>query len=228
MTPERRQAFLAAFVSSGGSWSAACRAASPHLSGESANPPSSQTWRNLLASDREFAEAFETAQHEVRDAIVSELHRRAIEGVPTPVYQGGRRVTEPAYDANGQPILDPETGQPKRVPAVIYKKSDSALLAMAKAHLEEYRDRKEINISVTRDVSAHWTIAASDLAALDEAQKASLAEIMDAVRSHRREVATLPPAPTLAGEASAPAIEHMEDEKITGVVDENGVEIIPY
>lgn len=203
VTEERKAAFLAGYISSGGSWSHACRCASPHLNGQSANPPASQTWRNLLASNRVFAEAFEEAQGGIRDAIVEELTRRAIHGVETPVFQGGRRVTEPEFDPNGQPIIDPETGQQKRVPAVVMKKSDSALLAMARALLPEYADRKEIHVSVTRDSRGFWTIGSDDLAALSETQKGQLAEIMDTVRARRM---AIPAAPAPA------AIEHVEDE----------------
>ena len=75
ITPEREDAFLRGFVGSGGSWTDACRAASPHLATTSAgrNPPGHQTWRNHLRNSLAFAERFEEAKQEVTDNLVPVL-----------------------------------------------------------------------------------------------------------------------------------------------------------
>lgn len=45
-----------------------------------------------LDSDTEFAAAYAEARETAADVLEAEAYRRAVEGVPEPVYQGGREV----------------------------------------------------------------------------------------------------------------------------------------
>lgn len=162
---------------SGGSFSHACRVSSPHLDGESANPPAYSSWKALLASDPKFAEQFEETMATIRDDIIRELHRRSVEGIAEPVFQKGER----AVDFDG-------------TPATVRKYSDSLLALRARAVLKgDYRDQKTIDLNINhRSPAAQWTISAEDLACLPNAEKEQLKSIITKVRDHRREVAKLP------------------------------------
>jgi len=78
ITPEREDAFLRAFIESGGSFSDACRAASPHLATDSAgrNPPAHSSWRQHITNNLAFAERFAEAKAEVADELLKIAHRR--------------------------------------------------------------------------------------------------------------------------------------------------------
>ena len=79
------------------------------------------TVQNHGRRDEEFARAVFEALQSYRATIASEIHRRAIEGVDEPVYQGGKLV-----------------GKKRRY-------SDALLLAHAKRHMpDEYGDKKTI------------------------------------------------------------------------------------
>lgn len=193
-TEERRAVFLAGLRESGGSFSHACRVSSPHLDGESANPPSYTGWKALLANDPGFAAEFEETMQSVKDDIIRELHRRSVEGVAEPVFQKGER----AVDFDG-------------TPATVRKYSDSLLALRARAVLKgDYIDRKQVDVNVrVNSPGAMWTISAEDIACLDAGEKDQLKGIINKVRDHRRALAALP----------APAAEQIEDADYAEVVD---------
>lgn len=71
--------------------------------------------------DAEFAQLWDDALHEAVDGLEHEAHRRAVQGVEEPVFQGGRQV------------------------GTIRRYSDTLLLSLLKAHApEKYRDRQSI------------------------------------------------------------------------------------
>src|SRR6185436_13760868 len=79
------------------------------------------THYDWLNNDPDYKKAFEYAKDDAADALEQELRRRAIEGTPRPVYQGGRRV------------------------GFITEHSDSLGMFLLKgARPEKYRDRFEV------------------------------------------------------------------------------------
>jgi uncharacterized protein YbaA (DUF1428 family) len=78
-----------------------------------------QTYYSWMRTDPQFAQDVADAVEDRNDAIREELYRRGVEGWDEPVYQGGRRVGD------------------------ITKYSDSVLLKIASARLEEYRSLTE-------------------------------------------------------------------------------------
>ena len=171
ITVEREDAFLRGYVESGGSWTDACRAASPHLATTSAgrNPPGHQTWRNHLRNSLAFAERFEEAKQEVTDNLVRIAHERITYGTRKPMLYKGKQ----GVDHEGNPAY--ETKFP-----------DHLLLAKLRAFLPEYRDTKEININVR----GHWTLSAADLEALNESDLATFTGLLERIRDHRQHATT--------------------------------------
>jgi len=84
--------------------------------------------------DPEFAAGYEEAMQEYRDALVREAHRRAVEGVPEPVYYQGARVKE-------------KDGRE----AVVLKYSDRMLELLLKRHIPEFRDRTTVDQTVKHE-----------------------------------------------------------------------------
>ena len=81
---------------------------------------SRQTVYEWQEHDEAFTIGFNQARQAADDAIRAEIHRRAIEGIDKPVYQGGRMV------------------------GTIREYSDTLLIFQAKARMPEYRDKQQI------------------------------------------------------------------------------------
>ena len=88
LTPERRQTFLEVYAKTG-SWAAAARAASPHAS---TRWGASRSFRDLAKREPEFAAACEEAREHAVGLAELEAHRRGVEGIEEPVWQGGKCV----------------------------------------------------------------------------------------------------------------------------------------
>ncbi len=89
------------------------------------------TCQNHARRDEEFAQAGFEALQAYRATIAAEIHRRAIEGVDEPVYQGGQLV-----------------GYKRRY-------SDALLLAHAKRHMpNDYGDKKTITHNHNQSIDA--------------------------------------------------------------------------
>lgn len=168
ITPEREDLFLKAFVETGGSFSDACRAASPHLPADSAgrHPPAHQTWRNHEKNDLAFAERMNDARREVADELIKIATQRIKEGTRRPMLYRGKQ----GVDHTGRPAWD-------------VKYSDALLFKRLQSLLPEFRDTKEVNVNVR----GHWTLAAADLQALGEAELATFTNLMEKIRDHRTE-----------------------------------------
>jgi hypothetical protein len=80
----------------------------------------------------DYREAFEQARGPVSDLILDEVVSRAIVGWDEPVYSGGKRAVDFVPGPNG----------PVEVPAVIRKKSDACLLALASARVDGFNVRR--------------------------------------------------------------------------------------
>ncbi len=115
--------------------------------------------------DYTFQKKFEQAIADYRDTIRDEIHRRAIEGVPSQLYWQG----QPVYDASGNPVMT-------------VKKSD-ALLAMLAKTLPEFKDKpiEQIHTPVLNEHS--FTI--EDVRALDDDVLEALIENMQRLQRER-------------------------------------------
>ena len=166
ITAEREDLFLRGYAETG-SWSAACRAASPHLAVDSAgrNPPGHQTWRNHLANSLAFAERFEEAKTERGDRLLELAFKRIEEGTIEGIFYKGK----PARNEDG-------------TPAFKVKHHDQLLIKALMAHFKEWRDTKEINVNV----QGHWTLSASDLEALNDDELATFTAMLERIRDHRK------------------------------------------
>jgi hypothetical protein len=166
VTPEREDAFLEAFIASGGSFSDACSAASPHLDGDGRHPPAHQTWRNRLKNDLRFAERFAEARQQVADALIKEMYRRAVHGVERGHYYKG----QPTRDEHGNPVKERHY-------------SDQLLLSRLKSLLPEFQDQSHVHHHLHG--GDRWQISAADLEALNDAQLADFTRLLAVIRDHR-------------------------------------------
>jgi hypothetical protein len=189
MTTARKQAFLRAFKSAGGSWSRACReVAVGHTKTEIAtmrSPPASSTWRVLIRQDLDFARQFDEAKQEIKDALVEMLHERATEGVKNRVYQKGGLVMEPVFDDDGNEVLDAD-GNVQMVPATTTQHNPAWLLSRLRAVApEEYGDHKTVDVNVRNASSRAWQIDPSEVHVLSAKQRTALADIIQTVQAAR-------------------------------------------
>lgn len=189
MTEARKQAFLRAFKSSGGSWSRACReTAVGHTRSEVAkmrSPPASSTWRVQLRKDLEFARQFDEAKQEIKDALVEMLHERATEGIKNRVYQKGGLVMEPVFDDEGQEVRDAD-GHVQMVPAITTQHNPAWLLSRLKAIAPaEYGDHRTVDVNVRNASSRAWQIDPSEVHVLSAKQRTALADIIETLQAAR-------------------------------------------
>lgn len=82
----------------------------------------------------DYRAAYEEAREPVVDLILDEVVRRGIEGWDEPVFSAGKRAIDIGYDADGKA---------KPIPAVIRRKSDACLLALAAARVPGFNLRQE-------------------------------------------------------------------------------------
>lgn len=125
--------------------------------------------------DKAFADAWDEALEEGREALELELMRRAMRGVAEPViYKGkvvyrtklvtlptGEVVEELERDANGDPV-----------PLQVWKPSETALMFLLKGHMKRrYAERTEVTGADGGPVQVDETTRAARIAALLEAAK---------------------------------------------------------
>jgi hypothetical protein len=136
VTPEeRRKLFLRAFVVCG-SVSAAARAARV-----------SRTEHYEWLEDPEYAKAFAEAQDEAVERLEAEVYKSATRGIAEAVIYQGKLCFEPLYDADGLPLVDPDTGRVvlSKTPLVVRKRNDVAAFFLLKAlRPEKYRENAKI------------------------------------------------------------------------------------
>lgn len=122
---KHQKAFLAAYAECG----------NITLAAKMAKIDRTQHYRWL--ADPDYASQFQDAEEQAVEMLEKEARRRAIEG-----------LRKKKFDKNGQPVIDPETGEQY----VEHEYSDSLLIFLLKgARPEKYRDRHEIraNVNVT-------------------------------------------------------------------------------
>lgn len=125
VSPARQEVFLRELALHG-VWARAARAASPHSA-----YGASRSFRSLAERDPAFRAKADVAQEEADAAILSEIRRRAIEGVEKPIFQKGQRVFD----------------EFEKRPATVKEFSDTLLLALARSRFRDFQDRKQVEVS---------------------------------------------------------------------------------
>lgn len=113
---------------------------------------SRQTIYNWEKQYKTFAAALAEANKDADDEIDDEIVRRGKQGVDEPLVSMGQLVYEyePELDDDGNQVY--ERGKPKmrRTGQVMVRKySDGLLLALAKSRMKKYRDKLDLDASVT-------------------------------------------------------------------------------
>ena len=158
LTPEKLTAFCAALAETC-QVGKACRAVG--ISRQTA-----YHWRSEMP---DFAAAWDSAMRVGVTALEDEAHRRAFEGVDKPLTHQGRftYLFREAKDANGNPVIDEQTGAPKMEPvldehgnhkvAAVREYSDTLAIFLLKAHdPDKYRENSKVELSghlATTDMS---------------------------------------------------------------------------
>ena len=170
MTPERRDAFLAALRTNGGNVTAAAKVASPRSLSKS--NPGYSSFRALMARDPGFALEVDGVMESVKADVYAEIYRRAMKGVREPIVQKGEQAT----------LADGE-------PAWITRFDNRLLLRLAAKLDPNWSETKNIHHSVTH--SAEVRLLPSDLAALSSDQQAQLIGILTTIKTARGEAPAL-------------------------------------
>lgn len=196
LTPERCAVFLENLAETGIVVSAA-RAASPlsqHIDG------SASTFYALKRRDPHFAAQWEAALEAADGALLAEAHRRAISGVDRRQYFKGIRIVD----------VDPATG--KETPVSEKEYSDRLLELLLKARMPRlFVERKMIE---HHNAPTGWTITASDLAALSEAQTEQLQLIMATIMTARGEIVADPMMVDITPDPETEMLTHAQLEKV--------------
>ena len=203
MTESRKNLFLAALLESGGVFSTACRVASPHSKAKGATPPCYTSWRALMARDPEFASQVAETMEMVKEAVYSEIYRRAMEGVETPVFQKGER----AVDHDGTPA------------SLTHYDNKLLLRLAARLDPENWSETKNVNHSVVHSGAAVM-LKPSDLQALSADQTAHLQDILITIQSSRGEQRAI--------EHNPGQMIDVDFEEIEEITDAELAEAIPY
>lgn len=110
-----------------------------------------------LEKDTAFTVLYHEAEKDADDMIRAAIFQRAIRGYEKPVVSMGKIVYEetPVLDALGKPVLD-EKGRPvvrygKPLTETVY--SDALLALLAKARMHEFREKQQVEMSGSLDVS---------------------------------------------------------------------------
>jgi len=147
---------------------------------------SRQTFYDWQEKDEEFSFRFHQADRDFADTILAEFIQRARDGYLKPVVSVGRVVYEdvPVLDVHGNQVVDSK-GKPlvrQGKPLMERVVSDSLLALAIKKHHPEYREKQQIdttvtNVNATRDRELHDRI----MKVLDEYPevKWKIAEVMD-------------------------------------------------
>lgn len=117
--PRWAKVFLETLEASGGIVTTACQAAK-------IGRTTAYAYRK---TDPEFAQAWEESVYAGSDVLISEAYRRAVLGIPKPIYSKGEYVGD----------------------ELVY--SDQLLIMLLKAARPEYRDRQSVDLATQTDVN---------------------------------------------------------------------------
>jgi hypothetical protein len=100
----------------------------------------------------EYKAAFASAQEEAVEHLESEVYKRAMEGIESPVIWQGQLCFEPLRDPKTGEVLCDRKGTPllSKTPLTIRRKSDNLLMFLLKKLDPSYRD----NVKVAPTASA--------------------------------------------------------------------------
>jgi hypothetical protein len=87
------------------------------------------TW---LKEDPDYKAAFAVAVDRAADALEDEAVRRAKRGTEKPVIYKGQMQYTVVRDENGDPVINPNTGEPNIKPLIIHEYSDVLLMFLLK------------------------------------------------------------------------------------------------
>lgn len=93
-----------------------------------------------LKLDPQYKAEFEAASDPVIGMISDEVHSRSIAGWLEPVFSGGKQATMFKLDEHGEPVKGAD-GKFVAVPAVVLRKSDACLLALAAARVPGFSQK---------------------------------------------------------------------------------------
>lgn len=103
-----------------------------------------------LKNDADFKQGFEDAMYTYRESLVKEIHRRGVDGVVEPVFYKGARVDKGA----------------------LLRFSDTLLLALARRHIPEFREK-------TESTNVNLDTGLADLEKLSPEQREALKRLLD-------------------------------------------------
>ena len=121
-SPAKQTAFLAAF--------AECACITRAAEAAKVARASHYKW---LRDDPEYPARFEEARTQSVDVLIAEATRRAKDGTERLKFHQGELIRIPLLDADGAPVIDPESGEPRMTPYVERQYSDTMLIFLLKA-----------------------------------------------------------------------------------------------
>lgn len=97
-------------------------------------------WRD---HDKEFADKLEEVGKAANELLIGEARRRAYQGVLRKKFE------------KGQPLIDPATGEQY----MEREYSDTLMMFLIKAHNPEYRDKQQIDLNASGEVTVRFVPA---------------------------------------------------------------------
>lgn len=95
------------------------------------------------AKSPQFAKAMSEALNKAEDALVVEMRRRSVDGVPKPAMYKGKICGDWLKDGR---VVSPDEPGAVFTPIVLREYSDQLLLAMVRAHKPEYREKVAVGV----------------------------------------------------------------------------------
>tara|TARA_R110000796_G_scaffold64044_1_gene148208 strand:+ start:648 stop:1220 length:573 start_codon:yes stop_codon:yes gene_type:complete len=144
-TKERKARYCQALVAARGSREVAARKIGVHR----------VTVMRHMKEDPEFLADVEGALEEYRNLLVSEAHRRGVEGIRKPVFFQGKRAWD--VDDDGDPI-----------PAFVEEYDSALLLALLKRWIPEFKEKQIVE---NRNLNVDMGLADLEELTLDQQEK---------------------------------------------------------
>lgn len=165
MSEERRKAFLVELRRTGGNFTAAAKAASPHSKATPRSKPGFTSFRYAIANDPDFAAEVQEVLTQVRDDVYAVIWRLATEGSQDFVYQKSEQVKN----------LDGTL-------ATVQKWDTKLLLRLAAKLDPSWNESKNVQHSTAQASAGSALIEPADLRLLSAAQRESLRDILGTIR----------------------------------------------
>jgi len=150
-TDLRKKAFCEALIEARGNREVAAKKVGVHRA----------TVTRHMRDDAEFRANIEGAMEEYRHILVSEAHRRGVEGTRKPVFFQGKRAVD--VDENGEPCY-----------AFVREYDTPLLIALLKRWCPEFKDK-----SIVENRNMNVDMGLADLESLSPEQQRKLRELLD-------------------------------------------------